>query len=144
MFSAATGLCWIQTDDGAFTDTTNCMMLAGLPGQLGDGGNVTLNYGSASVTTKMGKKATESTLKRFFVGPSGNEITGMCETPDGKVMFINVQHPGDDTPVADIGTPSRYVSHWPGNAGYGAGGANARPRSATVMITKNDGGRIGT
>ncbi|NUZ08894.1 PhoX family protein [Piscinibacter koreensis] len=144
VFSASTGLCWIQTDDGAYTDTTNCMMLAGLPGQLGDGGNVTLNYGTTSVTTRMGKKAIEGTLKRLFVGPAGNEITGMCETPDGKVMFINVQHPGDDTPVSDISNPSRYVSHWPGNGGYGAGGALARPRSATVMITKNDGGRIGT
>ncbi len=27
---------------------------------------------------------------------------------------------------------------------YGAGGSNARPRSATVMIVKNDGGRVGT
>jgi uncharacterized protein len=144
VFSPSTGICWIQTDDGAFTDTTNCMMLAALPGQVGDGGNVTLNYGTASVTTRMGRRPTESTLKRFFIGPAGNEITGMCETPDGKVMFINVQHPGDDTPVADLGDPSRYVSHWPGNGGYGAGGANARPRSATVMITKNDGGRIGS
>lgn len=144
VFSRSTGLCWIQTDDGAFTDTTNCMMLAGLPGQLGDGGNVTLNYGATSVTTRMGARATEGTLKRFFVGPSGNEITGMCETPDGKVMFINVQHPGDDTPVSALGTPEAYVSHWPGNGGYGAGGALARPRSGTVMITKNDGGRIGS
>jgi secreted PhoX family phosphatase len=92
----------------------------------------------------MGKKPSAATLKRFFVGPAGNEITGLCETPDGKVMFINVQHPGDDTPQSDIGDPSKYVSHWPGNAGYGAGGVNARPRSATVMITKDDGGRIGS
>jgi secreted PhoX family phosphatase len=144
VFSRSTGICWIQTDDGAFTDTTNCMMLAALPGQVGDGGSLTLDYGTSSVTTRMGRRPTDSTLKRFFIGPAGNEITGMCETPDGKVMFINVQHPGDDTPAADVGDPSRYISHWPGNGGYGAGGANARPRSATVMITKNDGGRIGS
>lgn len=144
VFSPSTGICWIQTDDGAFVDTTNCMMLAALPGQVGDGGSVTLNYGTASVTTRMGKKPTAATLKRFFVGPVGNEITGLCESPDGRVMFINVQHPGDDTPQADVGDPAKYLSHWPGNGGYGAGGANARPRSATVMITKNDGGRIGS
>jgi secreted PhoX family phosphatase len=144
VFSRSTGICWIQTDDGAYTDTTNCMMLAALPGQVGDGGDVTLNYGATTVTTKMGKKPTAATLKRFFIGPAGNEITGMCETPDGKVMFINVQHPGDDTAQADLGDPSKYVSHWPGNGGYGAGGASARPRSATVMITKDDGGRIGS
>jgi secreted PhoX family phosphatase len=27
-FSRNTGLCCIQTDDGAYTDVTNCMMLA--------------------------------------------------------------------------------------------------------------------
>ncbi|MFN3887956.1 MAG: PhoX family protein [Aquabacterium sp.] len=142
VFSKATGICWIQTDDGAYTDVTNCMMLAGVPGTVGDGSSVTLNYGATSVTTKVGKKPTESTLKRFLVGPSQCEITGLAESPDGKVIFINVQHPGEDT--TDVGNRSSYGSHWPGNAGYGAGGNTARPRSATVMITKNDGGRIGT
>ncbi|AWI52755.1 phosphatase [Aquabacterium olei] len=142
VFSKATGICWIQTDDGAYTDVTNCMMLAGVPGTVGDGSNVTLNYGATSVTTKVGKKPTESTLKRFLVGPSQCEITGLAETPDGKVMFINVQHPGEDT--SDVTNRAGYTSHWPGNAGYGAGGNVARPRSATVMITKDDGGRIGS
>ena len=32
------GVCWIQTDDGAYTGTTNCMMLAAIPGSVGDGG----------------------------------------------------------------------------------------------------------
>ena len=31
------GLLWIQTDDGAYTDVTNCMMLAAVPGKVGDG-----------------------------------------------------------------------------------------------------------
>jgi secreted PhoX family phosphatase len=145
VFSRSTGLCWIQTDDGAFTDTSNCMMLAAVPGQVGDGGTLTLNYGGGtSVTTRIGKKPSESTLKRFFVGPSEQEITGMCETPDGKVMFINVQHPGESTSATNLADPSKFTSHWPGNGGYGAGGTTARPRSATVMITKNDGGRIGS
>ena len=145
VFAPSTGLCWIQTDDGAFTDATNCMMLAGLPGQVGDGGAMTLDYGGgATVTTRMGKKPTASTLKRFFVGPVDQEITGLCETPDGKTIFINVQHPGEGTSTTVIADPTRFTSHCPGNAGYGAGGASARPRSATVMITKNDGGRIGT
>ena len=145
VFSASTGLCWIQTDDGAYTDVTNCMMVAGLPGTLGDGGNVTINYNATtSVSTPVGKKPTPATLKRFLVGPNNNEITGMCETPDGKVMFVNVQHPGDDTPAGVIGDPTRFTSHWPGIDGYGPNGALARPRSATVMITKNDGGRIGS
>ena len=145
VFTPSTGLCWVQTDDGAYTDITNCMMLAAVPGTVGDGGPLTLDYGAnGTVTTRMGKKPAASTLKRFLVGPIDQEITGLCETPDGKVLFVNVQHPGEETTFADIADPSKYTSHWPGNAGYGAGGATARPRSATVMVTKNDGGRIGT
>jgi secreted PhoX family phosphatase len=34
---AVPGLLWIQTDDGAYTDVSNCMMLAALPGRVGDG-----------------------------------------------------------------------------------------------------------
>ena len=46
--------------------------------------------------------------------------------------------------AANVADPSKYLSHWPGNTGYGAGGATARPRSATVVITKDDGGRVGS
>ena len=145
-FSQATGICWIQTDDGAYTDVTNCMMLAALPGQVGDGSKVTLNYpktagGSLDVTTYVGKKPTADTLKRFLVGPVACEITGVAETPDGKAMFINIQHPGETTAMANVADASKYTSQWPSNAGYGAG---KRPRSATIVITKNDGGRIGS
>jgi len=140
-FADSTGICWIQTDDGAYNDVTNDQMLAALPGRVGDGGAVAVANGSVTVTTQMGKKPTADTLKRFLVGPKGCEITGVAETPDGKVLFVNVQHPGEGTKVADLGDPAKYVSQWPANSGYGAG---KRPRSATVMITKNDGGRIGT
>ena len=145
-FSTSTGICWLQTDDGAYTDVTNCMMLAGLPGPVGDGGKVTLSHprtagGPLVVDTWVGKKPTADTLKRFLVGPSGCEITGITETPDGKTLFVNIQHPGETTAAANVGDPTKYTSHWPANAGYGAG---QRPRSATVAITKNDGGRVGT
>jgi uncharacterized protein len=146
VFSRSTGICWIQTDDGAYTDVTNCMMLAGLPGTVGDGKKISLNYdratgGALTVDTYVGKAATTDTLKRFLVGPVGCEITGLCETPDGKAMFINIQHPGETTLQANIADPTKYTSQWPSNAGFGAG---KRPRSATIVITKNDGGRIGS
>jgi uncharacterized protein len=149
-FSRATGLCWIQTDDGAYTDTTNCMMLLGVPGKVGDGVKTTLSYttaagGTVNVDTYVGKKPTATTLRRFLVGPVDCELTGCTETPDGKTVFANIQHPGETlAAVADVTDPSKYLSHWPGNAGYGAGGATARPRSATLAITKNDGGLIGS
>ncbi|MDP3707238.1 MAG: DUF839 domain-containing protein, partial [Polaromonas sp.] len=51
VFSPATGIMWIQTDDGAYTDVTNCMMLAALPGQVGDGAKKTLSYTKADTST---------------------------------------------------------------------------------------------
>jgi secreted PhoX family phosphatase len=145
-FSQNTGICWIQTDDGAYTDVTNCMMLAAIPGKVGDGAAKTLTYKKADgstydVKTQVGAAPTAETLKRFLVGPKDCEITGLCETPDGKAIFINIQHPGEGTAMADVADPTKYTSQWPSNAGYGAG---KRPRSATIVITKDDGGRIGS
>ena len=36
---------------------------------------------------------TRDDLKRMLVGPTGAEITGARFTPDGKTMFVNIQHP---------------------------------------------------
>ena len=149
-FSPKTGFCFIQTDDGAYTDVTNCMMLIGRPGQVGDGTSPTLTYtkgdnSTVEIKTYVGVKPTVDTLRRFLVGPVDCEITGCTETPDGKAIFINIQHPGETISKANIADPSKYLSHWPANAGYGAGGTStARPRSATIVITKNDGGLIGS
>ncbi|HEX6723384.1 MAG TPA: alkaline phosphatase PhoX, partial [Burkholderiaceae bacterium] len=148
-FSRNTGLCWIQTDDGAYTDVSNCMMLAAVPGRVGDGGKRTLQHplaagGTLDVDTYVGKAPRADLLKRFLVGPVDCEITGICETPDGKALFVNIQHPGETISSAAVADPGKYLSHWPANAGYGAGGAStARPRSATIVITKHDG-RIGS
>lgn len=146
-FSRATSLAYIQTDDGAYTDKSNCMMLVGMPGEVGDGEARKLEYTRAdgsklAVTTQLGAKPDDDTLRRFLVGPIDCEITGITETPDGRAIFVNIQHPGESIAKADIGDTSKFRSHWPGNAGYGAGGNTARPRSATVVITRNDGGLV--
>jgi len=122
------------------------MMLAARPGQVGDGAKKSLAYpegdgSTLTVDTYVGKPPAPEQLKRFLVGPVGCEITGFCETPDGKAIFVNIQHPGENTDQANLADPSKYTSQWPSNAGYGAG---KRPRSATIVITKDDGGRIGT
>jgi len=127
------GVLWIQTDDGAYTDVTNCMMLAALPGQIGDGTTATTSSGQQ---TLMGVKVTDSTLRRFLVGPKQCEITGIAMTPDYKAIFINVQHPGEDS--ASYATPA---SHWPATQ-TDRNNTTARPRSATVVITRKDGGVI--
>jgi secreted PhoX family phosphatase len=79
-------------------------------------------------------------IRRFLVGPRGCEITGVITTPDQKTMFINVQHPGETTTAWGTPTPAnpRAVSNWPDFDPDG------RPRSATVVIRKRDGGVIGS
>lgn len=139
LWFSKSGVLWIQTDDGAYTDVTNCMMLACIPGRVGDGSTRTIvntdGAASKSVTTKVGAPVSESNLRRFLVGPKDCEITGIAETPDGKAIFVNIQHPGEDTSTANF-LAGNHNSNWPGSAG-------ARPRSATIVITKNDGGEIG-
>jgi secreted PhoX family phosphatase len=77
-------------------------------------------------------------IRRFLTGPVNCEITGCTQTPDGRTMFINIQHPGETpTDRSDPAEPTKY-SAWPD---YAAGG---RPRSATVVIRRRDGGVIGT
>lgn len=166
-FSKVSGILYIETDDNTFTDQTNAQLLAAIPGRYGDGGAIeVVNQANGSpdsavraanlpVTqrTFAGRKQTEATLKRLMVAPRGAEITGLAESPDGKALFVNIQHPGENTgragavPASVALTPATlngpFESNWPGNAGYGPGGASARPRSATVVLTRNDGGVIG-
>ena len=136
------GLLWIQTDDGAFTDVTNCMLLAALPGSMGDGKKLTINNVDGTLTstvdTFVGAELGEPKLRRFLVGPKDCEITGLAESPDGKSLFVNIQHPGEDTTSAEFAS-GNFTSVWPdGNAT-----TKRRPRSATIVITKNDGGVVG-
>jgi len=133
-------LMWLQTDDSAFTDVTNCMMLAAMPGTVGDGGARTVtntNAGGTAFTqaTRVGA-APGANLKRFLVGPVECEITGVDSTPDGRTLFVGIQHPGEG------GSAAAPTSHWP-DSQAGAAGATVRPRSAIVIITKNDGGVVG-
>jgi len=77
-------------------------------------------------------------VRRFLTGPTNCEITGPTLTPDHRTMFINIQHPGETpTDRSDPAEPGN-CSCWPD---YASGG---RPRSATVVIRRRDGGVIGT
>lgn len=146
-FSEKTGVLYIQTDDGAFTDTTNCMLVAAVPGEVGDGSTVTVTNpnGGGTVQTRVGALGT---LRRLVVGPKECEITGLTESPDGKALFINIQHPGERTNSLTVAP----TSAWPytladgtfGNPPVGASPAvGNRPRSATIVLTRTDGGLIG-
>ncbi len=134
-------LLWIQTDDGAYTDVTNCMMLAAMPGRVGDGGARTItNTDLAGVTNTQATLVGANPgmqLRRFLVGPVACEITGIDSTPDGRSVFVNIQHPGEGVGAT---IPATFVSNWPASQTNAA--AASRPRSATVVITKNDGGVV--
>jgi secreted PhoX family phosphatase len=112
------GILWIQTDistsalnTGDYANIGNNMMLAADP-------------------------ATGET-RRFLTGPRGCEITGVVTTPDGRSMFVSIQHPGE--PGSGDNSPSNpgAISTWPDGPGIG------RPRSATIVIRRTDGGVVG-
>jgi secreted PhoX family phosphatase len=128
---------WIETDDSAYADVTNCMLLAAMPGTMGDGGTRTITNTIGAATgaqeTRVGKPP-GAQLRRFLVGCKECEITGIDSTPDGRAVFVNIQHPGEG------GTAANPSSNWPANQSGPAPGV--RPRSATIVITKDDGGVV--
>ena len=82
-------------------------------------------------------------LGRFMTSPNNCEVTGVTMTPDGKTMWVGIQHPGEDGTAAN---PTQF-SNWPqGQFAIESDGMTAlppgRPRSPLVVITKNDGGVI--
>lgn len=130
------GRLWIQTDISTSS--------------LGKGSGI---GGYANMPSNMMLAANTATgeIRRFLTGPKGCEITGITATPDGRNLFINIQHPGegagDATNPKDAAYPNK-VSAWPSSQGYyGAdfadGDKRKRPRSATIVIRRTDGGEIG-
>ncbi|MEZ9234780.1 PhoX family phosphatase [Shewanella sp. 10N.286.52.A9] len=116
------GIMWVQTDNGAdeVEEYTNDQMLAIVPSTLVDEDD---NQQVVSADN-------QSELKRFFVGPNGCEVTGFAITSDYSTVFANIQHP----------------SNWPYSSNAAEetpAGMTLRPRDATVVIRKNDGGEVG-
>jgi secreted PhoX family phosphatase len=67
---------------------------------------------------------------QFASGPVHSEMTGPAWTPDGKTLFLSVQHPGEESVSL-----SALSSHWPD-------GGDAIPRPATVAITGFPGWQV--
>jgi secreted PhoX family phosphatase len=135
-----TPLLFVSTDDIAYRDVTNNQMLVALSsGGVGDNGTATAktitNAGGGTQATRIGKPPVTAALKRFLVGPNEAAVTGVDMAPDGRTLFVNIQHPGEN------GTAAAPTSNWPAN--QTAAAAGVRPRSATIAITRNDGGVIG-
>jgi hypothetical protein len=118
------GRLWVQTD------------------QVGDGSGDFVNVGANCMVCA---DPNTGEMRRFFTGPNKCEVTGVTMTPDGKTMFVGIQHPGED---ALAGNPTQF-SNWPQNQwAVESDGVTAlpsgRPRSSLVVITKDDGGIIGS
>ena len=93
------GMLWIQTDgddsnEEEFEGQGNNQMLVGDP-ETGE-------------------------IARFLTAPNGAEVTGLTWSPDRKVAFVGIQHPGGS---------------WPDNAG--------KPRSSVISVWREDGATIG-
>ena len=69
-------------------------------------------------------------LRRLFTGVTSDEITGITVTPCRTTMFINTQHPGNGDP-----TRTNFPAEQDGKT---------IPRDCTFVITKKDGGIIGS
>ena len=71
--------------------------------------------------------------RNFFSCPRGAEVTGPAFAPDGKSLFIAVQHPADEKGS----TYDKPSTRWPDF------NPAMPPRAAVVVVTKADGGEIG-
>lgn len=68
-------------------------------------------------------------LKQLASGPNGCELCGCEFTPDGRTLFLTIQHPGEG------GRLLKPTSHWPDGNGLPA-------RAALVAIEREDGGPV--
>ena len=118
------GRLWVQTD------------------QVGDGSGDFVNIGGNMMVCA---DPNTGVTRRFMTAPNQCEVTGVTMTPDGKTMFVGIQHPGEDATAAN---PTEF-SNWPQNQfTVESDGVTplpaGRPRSSVVVITKDDGGIIGS
>lgn len=118
------GRLWVQTD------------------QVGDGSGDWANIGANCMVCA---DPNTGEARRFLTGPNRCEVTGVTMTPNGRTMFVGIQHPGEDSTAAN---PTQF-SNWPqGQFATESDGVTAlppgRPRSSVLVITKDDGGIIGS
>jgi secreted PhoX family phosphatase len=120
------GRLWVQTD------------------QQGDATGDWINIG-ANVMACADPNTRE--IRRFLTSPPNCEVTGVINTPDGKTMFVGIQHPGEESPASN---PTQF-SNWP-QSQFATNSAGeplpntpglSRPRASVLVITREDGGIIG-
>jgi hypothetical protein len=113
------GILWIQTDVSSST--------------LGKG-----HYERLGNNMMLAADVRTGETRRFLTGPRGCEVTGVITTPDRRTMFVNIQHPGESPSERSDPRNPTAISTWPD------GPSGGRPRSATIVIRRVDGGVIGS
>lgn len=119
----AAGRLWIQTDVSTSV--------------LGDANHAAFGNNQMLVADPVG-----GAVRRFLTGPRGCEVTGIGATPDGRTLFVNIQHPGETAAERSDPAAPTAISAWPANQFPELAGG--RPRSATLAIRRADGGLVGT
>jgi len=72
-------------------------------------------------------------FRRLFTGVTRDEITGLTVTPDRRTLFCNTQHPGNGDPAL---TNFPVLNDPPDGVTI--------PRDSTFVITRKDGGIVGS
>ncbi len=70
--------------------------------------------------------------RRFYLPPLESECCSPAFTPDGRTLFLSVQHPGEEAKSLE-----HVVTRWPDAA------TGEPPRPSIIVITRDDGGIIG-
>lgn len=78
------------------------------------------------------------TSRHFFSVPAGAEMCGPEFTPDGRTLFLAIQHPGEEDATGKAGTFEAPATRWPDFADA------MPPRPSIVVITREDDRAIGS
>jgi secreted PhoX family phosphatase len=148
------GRLWVHTD----VSTEVQQKLVTIQGQQVDYTQIGNNQTLVAYVGEIGdpNRAATQVIRRFLTGPVGQELCGIDQTPDGRTLFITVQHPGEPiiAGVDDVDpTKPGQFSNWPRTDADFRAASDAtplppvdlqrRPLSAVVVVTRNDGGIVG-
>ncbi|MCQ9375622.1 PhoX family phosphatase [Methyloversatilis sp. XJ19-13] len=128
----------LGSPDGLWFDSDGRLWI-----QTDQAGDATGNYANIGGNAMFCADPATRQITRFLTSPIRCEVTGVVTTPDNKTMFVNIQHPGESWSGSFTSRSTWPDSGINGPTTQSASGA-IKPRSATVIITKDDGGVIGT